>query len=105
MQVSTALEKLKWYLIFKRLSNPLKLFLVAMRLRNISIIVVIFMLLASAAHFAVSANSWNGNEFPGYLTFSNQIVGSYNQPDWNGPKAGLKFHDIADASISIPSQV
>lgn len=36
-----------------------------------------------------------GQEFRGYLTFENGVVGAFYVPDWTGPEEGFTYHAVA----------
>ena len=59
-------------------------------------------LLAASIYFFRTARTWIDRPFPGYLTFENGLVGGFNQFDWTGYKAGLKYHDAVGMEQGSP---
>lgn len=65
-----------------------------MRLRPL---LAVFLMVATVVLFVSTVTGTYGrigSAFPGYLSFSNGIVGPYYLPDWSGPREGFGYHDL-----------
>lgn len=62
------------------------------------------MVIASVFYFR-DARPWIDKEFPGILVFENKVVGAFNQYEWNGPKNGLRYHDLLGTDIDLTPQI
>ena len=60
---------------------------------GVAIVLFVVTLVFSVVVLTQSA-SWMGREFPGYLTFENQVVGAFYMPEWDGYQLGKTYHYI-----------
>jgi signal transduction histidine kinase len=68
--------------------------------RNDLIVIILFAIVVGfGVFFFNEADTWVGRKFPGFLTFENQVVGAFNQFEWEGVQEGLKYHDYIVSNL------
>jgi signal transduction histidine kinase len=73
------------------------------RFSDLVVIVIFAIILGSSVFFFRQARHWIGAPFPSFLALENNVVGAFDQFEWAGTKAGLRYHDLVKPDL-LPGQ-